>query len=169
MTSSLNALTMPPPIIYKRKRWSWAGRRVREKVARQLEQSMAAFLGSSQILSAMPPESQNLAPDLNAVILHLSQATLESPDTANLVPVIDLVSDSEVDSEAETLIMMETYSRIRISRRGPASRFRILRDRILRVSEHIDISQFFRLSTPSILLPSHTIADDNDLNPPNLS
>ena len=130
---------------------------------------MAAFLGSSQILSEMPPESQNRAPDLNTAMLHLSQATLESPDTANLVPVIDLVSDSEFDSEAETVIMMETYSKIRISTRRPASRIRILIERILRVSERFDISQFFRLSTPSILLPIYTIADDNDLNPPNSS
>ena len=50
---------------------------MREKVARQLKESMSAFLGSSQILSVMPLESQNRALDLNDVMLHHSQATFQ--------------------------------------------------------------------------------------------
>ena len=128
---------------------------------------MAAFLRSSQNLSEMPPESQNRAPDLNVAMLRPSQATLENPDSANFIPVIDLVSDSEVDSEAEAVIMMETYSKVRISTRRLVSRIRILSDRVLRASERIDISQFFWLSTPSSLSINHAIVDGNDLHPPN--
>ena len=142
---------------------------MREKVARQLEESTAAFLTSSQKLPETPPESQDRAPDSKFAMLRPSQATLENPDSDHLIPVVDLVSDSEVDSEAETVIIMETYSRIRISTKRPESRIRILNDRILRASERIDISQFFWLSTPLSLSISHAIVDGNDLHPPNSS
>ena len=169
---------MPPPIVCKRKRRSRARRKVREKVARQLEESMAAFLTSSKKLPETPPESQDRAPDSKVAMLHPSQATLDNPDSANLIPVIDLGSDSEVDSEAEAVIMMEMYSKVRISTRRLASRIRILSQSSTRLRAHwyqpillaLNPIQSFNQSRhcwwqwPSS--PKFILGEDWDRNPP---
>ena len=78
--SSLNPFAMPLLIICKRNRRSRAGRRVREEITRQLEESVAAFLILPQRPPEIPPGPQYRAPDLNVAISHLLQATSEISD-----------------------------------------------------------------------------------------
>ena len=77
------------------------------------------------------------------------------------IPIVKLVSDSEVDSEAETPVDFEACYQIQIawvyslqtweetintSTNRSVTRIRILEDRILHLSELVDLRQFFWLS-----------------------
>ena len=74
------------------------------------------------------------------------------------IPIVNLVSDSEVDSEAETLVDFEACFQIQIawvyslqtweeaintSTNRSLTRIRILEDRILHPLERVDLRQFF--------------------------
>ena len=163
------------PIIYKRRRRPRAGRKKREKKLRRLAELKTAL---SNLETSQPPRGSQFNPttsfnDSNNHQLELSSknsyfATSPEISERNLkiagsistqeIPIVDLVSDSEVDSEAETLIDFEACSQIQIkwvhslhsweetintSTNRSVPRIGILKDRILHPSERVDLRQFF--------------------------
>ena len=159
------------PIICKRKRRIHAGRQLRQKMIRQLAELKTAL---SNLETSKSPRDSQFDPttsfnDSNNHQLELSIKNYNSstfPETSQReqenagsistqgIPIVDLVSDSEVDSETETLVDFEACYQIQIawvyslqtweetiktSMNRSVPRNRILEDRILHPSE----PQFF--------------------------